>query len=146
MNDIIFGLLQAVLVALVTAIARYLIPGLIQSLKHGKYTLAAEIVESAVRAAEQIIRESGKGEEKYTMVLKIAHEILPRYGIRITDEQISVLIESAVQVINAESGNKIEMYAIPLGEADPDADKKEEDDSEDAGEDTADPVIITEIK
>lgn len=147
MNDIIFGLLQAILVAMVTAIARYLIPGLIQSLKHGKYALAAEIVESAVRAAEQMIRESGKGEEKYTMVLKIAHEILPRYGISITDEQISVLIESAVQVINAESGRAIEVPLIITGVEDIDDDNEMQvDDTEEEAEDTEDPVIVTEIK
>ena len=147
MNDIVFGLLQAVLVAMVTAIARYLIPGIIQSLRHGKYTLAAEIVESAVRAAEQMIRDSGKGEEKYTMVLKIAHEILPRYGIDITDEQISVLIESAVQIINAESGRAIEVPVIlaGVGEFDDDS-EKQDDDTEEEAEDTEEPVIITETK
>ena len=145
MNDILFGLLQAILVALVTVIARYLIPGIIQSLKHGKYSLAAEIIESAVRAAEQMIRETGKGDEKYTLVLKIAHEILPRYGIKITDEQISVLIESAVQIINSEAAcNTVEVPVILAGEEDPE-DETREDEHTDAAEDTEEPVIITEV-
>ena len=100
MNDILFMILQVVVSAAVAAISRYVIPLVISELRQSKHEYAAEIVMMAVRAAEQMIAAPGSGERKYAM----AFDIIKASGIKMTDEQIQLLIESAVQTMNAEKG------------------------------------------
>ena len=100
MNDILFDILQVVIIAAITALLRYLIPYFTQLLRAHNYTFAAEIVETLVRAAEQMILEHGAGSRKYELVVRKAREELEKYNIHLTDGQLDILIESAVQVIN----------------------------------------------
>ena len=104
MNDIIFTILEAVLTASILAAMRYLIPFLIQTLRSHNYNLAAEIVEDAVRAAEQTLAGRKRGAEKYEHVMELMQETLVKYGIQMSTEQIDQLIESAVQAMNQEGG------------------------------------------
>ena len=100
MNEILFNLFTAVAIAAVTAVVRYLIPYIITALKESKHELAANIALTAVRAVEQMIMAPGSGERKYAL----AFDLIKQSGLKLTDEQIQVLIEAAVQAMNAEKG------------------------------------------
>jgi LL-H family phage holin len=102
MNDILFNILQVLVVSAIAAILRYLIPLLIQTLRAHDYNFAANIVETAVRAAEQSFIGHGRGDEKYRYAVETIKSAFGKYNIKITDDQICQLIEAAVQTMNAE--------------------------------------------
>jgi len=102
MNDILFNILQVLVVSAIAAILRYLIPLLIQTLRAHDYNFAANIVETAVRAAEQSFIGHGRGDEKYRYAVETIKSTFGKYNIKITDDQICQLIEAAVQTMNAE--------------------------------------------
>ena len=99
MRDILFSLLEIALTVIITVVARYAIPLIKSILSESKNELWRTIAETAVRAAEQIIRERGAGERKF----ELAKQIIKEFGLKLTDEQIKILIEAAVQAMNAES-------------------------------------------
>lgn len=107
MNDILFGILQVFIISAVAAILRYCIPFLTGLLRSHNYNFAADIIETAVRAAEQTISGHGRGDEKFELVVKYVHEQIERYGIGITEEQVVQLIEAAVQTMNAETRKEV---------------------------------------
>lgn len=102
MNDILFNIIQVLVVSAIAAILRYLIPLLIQTLRAHDYNFAASIVETAVRAAEQSFIGHGRGDEKYRYAVETIKSAFGKYNIIITDDQICQLIEAAVQTMNAE--------------------------------------------
>ena len=99
MRDILFSLLEIALTVIITVVARYAIPLIKSILSESKNELWRTIAETAARAAEQIIRERGAGERKF----ELAKQIIKEFGLKLTDEQIKILIEAAVQAMNAES-------------------------------------------
>lgn len=96
MKDWIFTLLEIVVTVAVAIATRFLIPLLRSTIAESKNELWKTIAATAVRAAEQIIRERGAGERKF----ELAKQIIKDFGIKLTDEQIRILIEAAVQVMN----------------------------------------------
>ncbi len=101
MNDILFDIVRVLVAALFAAIARYLIPWLRTKLMGSKYTLAATIIENLVLCVEQTFGGGGNGPAKYDEVVNMAKRIFDDYGIDLTEEQISALIEAAVYSMNA---------------------------------------------
>ena len=99
MRDILFLLLEVALTVIITVVARYAVPLIRSILSESKNELWRTIAETAVRAAEQIIREQGAGERKF----ELAKQIIKEFGLKLTDEQIKILIEAAVQAMNAET-------------------------------------------
>jgi LL-H family phage holin len=84
------------------------IPYLKTRLESEQYSWAAEIIEHAVRAFEQTVSGSGLGEEKFQLVISYAKRELEKRGIKLTEEQITMLIEAAVQTMNCESLNVLD--------------------------------------
>lgn len=100
MDKIMLTIVEIVIIVAASLVTRYLIPNLIQTLRENKYNLAADIIETAVRAAEQIITGRHRGEEKYELVLSTVTKIFEKYGIKLDETEIEHLIEAAVQVMN----------------------------------------------
>lgn len=100
MNDILFEILNAVIIIAVIAVTRYLIPWIKAKTTGTQYEHIFKLVEDAVKAIEQTVTESGKGEEKKEEVMKYVRDQLNSMGIMITDEQLSTFIESAVYAMN----------------------------------------------
>lgn len=96
MKDWAFTILEIVFTVAITVATRFLIPLLRSTIEESKNELWKAIANTAVRAAEQIIRERGAGERKF----ELAKQIIRDFGIKLTDEQIRILIEAAVQVMN----------------------------------------------
>ena len=95
MNDLTFNILKIVVAVATVFVSAYVIPLLREKLHDSRYNRLLDMVEIAVRAAEQTIKGSGKGMEKKKEVENIIYAWLMEKGIEITPEQINQLIECA---------------------------------------------------
>ena len=102
MNDVTFNILKIVVTVATALISAYVIPLLKAKLQEAKYARLLEMVEIAVRAAEQTIKGSGMGNVKKDEVVKFVTEWMLDHGIHITQEQLDQLIEAAVFSMNRE--------------------------------------------
>lgn len=102
MNDILFSIMQAVIIGGIVALLRYVVPYFTRILREHDFNFAAELVETAVRAAEQTFIGHGRGDEKFEWVVQIMKSQFNKYEIKITDDQLIQLLEAAVQAMSAE--------------------------------------------
>lgn len=103
MNDITFIILKIVVAVATALISVYIIPLLRERLKDAKFQALFEMVEVAVRAAEQTIKGEGMGNVKKDEVIKFIMWWAFTHGVNITDEQLDNLIECAVYNLKQEA-------------------------------------------
>ena len=106
----IFNVLLAVITALVGIVVKQLIPYLkakhtetTAKLRQTKWSWTADIIDAAVRAVEQTAKGAIHGEDKKQAAMAYTKSVLQKSGITMSDEQISTLIEAAVQTMNAQA-------------------------------------------
>lgn len=99
MNELTFNILKIVVSVSAALISAYVIPLLKAKLAESKDRRLLEIVEIAVRAAEQTIG-SGHGSVKKDEVIEFVTCWMVQHGIQITNEQLDQLIEAAVFELN----------------------------------------------
>lgn len=102
MNELTFDILKIVVSVCAAIITVYAVPYLKTLKEDRRYAQILEMVEVAVRAAEQTIKGAGKGVEKKKEVENIIYAWLMEKGIEITPEQINQLIECAVYQLKQE--------------------------------------------
>ena len=102
MNELTFDLLKIVISICAAIITVYAVPYLKTLKEDRRYAQILDMVDVAVRAAEQTIKGSGKGMEKKKEVENIIYAWLLEKGIEITPEQINQLIECAVYQLKQE--------------------------------------------
>ena len=100
MNDLTFNILKIVVAVSTVFISVYVIPLLREKLNDSKYQRLLEMVEIAVRAAEQTINADGA--VKKDEVVKFVTQWMLAHGIAITQDQLDQLIECAVFNMNRE--------------------------------------------
>lgn len=100
--DLLFALIYGVVIWAIHTITKKVVPFIELKLSESKYGWAAEIISNAVRAYEQTVSGPGMGEDKFQLVMEFVNRELRKFGIKLSEEQITVLIESAVQAMNAE--------------------------------------------
>lgn len=100
MNDITFMILKLVISVATAIVTAYLIPFLKSQTKTRQQEEILQMVNIAVRAAEQSL---ANGKVKKTDVITFVTTWLEERGIKITDEQLDKLIEAAVYSMNNES-------------------------------------------
>lgn len=100
--DLLFALMYGVLIWGIRAVVKNVIPFVEAKLAETNYGWAAEIIANAVRAFEQTVSGSKRGEEKFELVMEFVNRELSKLGIKLSEEQITMLIEAAVQEMNAE--------------------------------------------
>lgn len=99
MNEITFDILKIVVSICAALITVYVVPYL-KTLKEDKrYASLIDMVEVAVKAAEQTIREPGQGDLKKAEVIAFVEAWMEDHGIKISPEQLDSLIECAVYQI-----------------------------------------------
>lgn len=102
MNDVLFKVLEIVIIIAITVIMRYVVPILkLKITSFGGDELWKFIVK-AVQSAEQTIKGAKKGTIKKEEVLSMVTAWANEHNIPITQEQLSSLIESAVYAMNSE--------------------------------------------
>lgn len=102
MNELTFNILKIVVSVVAALVSAFVIPLLKEKLADIKYQRLLEMVEIAVRAAEQTIKGSGHGAIKKDEVINYVTNWMLSHGIYITDEQLDQLIEAAVYAMNNE--------------------------------------------
>lgn len=103
MNDLTFNILKIIISVATVLISAYVIPLLKEKLNDSKYQRLLEMVEIAVRAAEQTIKGSGQGAIKKDEVTLFVTEWMRTHGIMITQDQLDQLIECAVYNLKLEA-------------------------------------------
>lgn len=95
MNDVTFIILKLVVSVCAALVTVYLIP-YIKTLREDKrYAQALDIVQTAVRAAEQTCKDD-TGEFKKSEVLSFVCQWLEKNGVKMEMSQLDRLIECAV--------------------------------------------------
>ena len=101
MNELTFNILKIVVSVVAALISAFVIPLLKEKLADIKYQRLMEMVEIAVKAAEQTIG-AGQGHVKKDEVIAFVTSWMVAHGILITEEQLDQLIEAAVYNMNNE--------------------------------------------
>lgn len=102
MNDISFMVLKIVITILSTLITIYVIPLLKTKIQTSQYNYLLEIVDTAVRAAEQTIKTEKSGAVKKEKVIQYVTDWMNKHNVKISQEQLSEIIEWAVYTMNQE--------------------------------------------
>ena len=102
LTDLLVAIMCGVITWAVRTTVKQVIPFLEAKLKESQYSWAAEIISSAVRAYEQTVHGPGMGDTKFELVIEFVTRELNKHHIYLSDEQITVLIEAAVQAMNSE--------------------------------------------
>lgn len=101
MNDVLFTIVQVIVIICSILFVRFVIPLLKDKLNQKQYEQIKALVNDAVFAVEQLIG-AGKGSEKKEEVITFVMNYIAAKGINITRKQVDILIESAVFVMNRE--------------------------------------------
>ena len=97
MKDILYTILQLATMIIAAVIARYVIPWLKEKIGEQRLDEIAAWAVWAVDWAEQIIVTPGSGAQRKTMVMDFLMDIIEKKGVPLTEDQLEVLIESAVR-------------------------------------------------
>lgn len=100
MNELTFNILKIVVSVVAALVATYLVPYIKAKTAETKYERLLHVVATAVRAAEQTIKGSGKGSLKKEEVMSFVTSWMAQHGIGITEDQLDQLVESAVYSMN----------------------------------------------
>ena len=116
-NNLIYNILLALIVALIGIIMRTLFPYLkakkeeaTTAIRQTRWAWAADIIDAVVKAVEQTVEDGVHGEAKKDEATRLIMDFFRANHIDLTQEQISTLIETAVQELNA---NTIEVTELP---------------------------------
>ena len=97
MDERIFDLILAIIPVLGVILTSFIIPYFKEQIGNEKLNKYQEWANMAVKAAEMLFTESGMGAEKKEYVVKFLTEQFNKNKVVITEEQMNILIESAVK-------------------------------------------------
>jgi LL-H family phage holin len=101
MNEILFYFIQLIIAMVVLLATKYAIPYLKEKIGTEQLLVAEKWAKYAVLTAQQTLTAS-TGAEKKTYVTDFLKELLMSKNISLTDEQLNILIESAVKAMKME--------------------------------------------
>ena len=102
MDDRLFQIILAVVPVLCTILTAYIVPYIKAKIGTEKLSKYEYWVNIAVKAAEMIWTETGHGTDKKQYVVEFMNNMFNSKKIVITEEQINLLIESAVKNMKIE--------------------------------------------
>lgn len=102
MEDITLMILKVVVSVCAALITVYVVPYLKTLRQDKRYASLMDMVEVAVKAAEQTIKEPGQGDYKKAEVIAFVSDWMNEHGIKITQDELSQLIECAVYQMKQE--------------------------------------------
>lgn len=97
MNDKVFEVILTLIPVLGAIITYFIVPYIKANVDSTKLAQYKEWANLAVKTAEMIWKESGYGEDKKAYVVKFLADMFNSKKVVITEEQMNVLIESAVK-------------------------------------------------
>lgn len=102
MDEMTFLIMRVVVSVVGVIVAYYLVPLLKQAIEKAEDEKLADFIRAAVYAAQQTMKGES-GEKRKEWVLEMVSDWLTSHKIKITAEQISLLIESAVLAMKIET-------------------------------------------
>lgn len=102
MDEIIAKVIELVIAVLCIVISRYVVPYVKGLVGEKKFVQIKEWIVVFVTAAEQLYAGDKRGEEKCEYVIKLATEKAKDIGIKITEEQLRAMLESALLELKAD--------------------------------------------
>lgn len=105
MDQRIFDLIIAIIPVLGVILTSFIIPYFKEQIGNEKLNKYQEWANMAVKAAEMLFTESGMGKEKKEYVVKFLTEQFNKNKVVITEEQMNILIESAVKMMKETENN-----------------------------------------
>lgn len=97
MDNRLFEVILALIPVLGAIITYFIIPYIRTNMDSARLAQYKEWATLAVKSAEMLWRETGHGEDKKTYVVNFLTDMFNSRKIAITEEQMNVLIESAVK-------------------------------------------------
>ena len=97
MDEVLFKIIFALLSILCTILTGVVAPYIKEKLGNEKLAKYEEWATLAVQCAEMIFKEQGMGADKKEYVINFLNEMFNKNKIVITEEQLEILIESAVK-------------------------------------------------
>lgn len=120
-KDIIMQALKLVIMVVTLIITRYVIPYLKAKTDAEKLDKVLKYVREGVRAAEQIFdQQDSRTKKKY--VMHYVSRILDQMSIPLAEEELELLVEAAVQTMNAEG-----CLVLPAEELEDDSNEEEDE-------------------
>lgn len=105
MNDLLFNLLKVAIIAAIVLIEAVLVPWIKSKTAGTNLAAIIMLIQEAVNGAEQSVKGEGMGQIKKAQVTKLITEYCAAHKIKLSEDQISELIEAAVYTMNAEKEN-----------------------------------------
>lgn len=103
MDKITFAIMKIVVSVCVALITAYAVPYIKELREDEAYSRILDIIDVAVRAAEQVIRGQGQGSLKKAEVVKFVSEWMAKHGISLSEDHLDQLIECAVYEMKQEA-------------------------------------------
>ena len=103
MNEFLFEIISAVIPALCAVVTCLLVPCIKANIDSEKLSQYKEWTALAVKTAEMLWTETGHGEDKKSYVAAFLNDMFNSRKTVITEEQLNILIESAVRELNKNS-------------------------------------------
>ena len=97
MNENLFNVILTLIPVIGAIITYFIVPFIKTSVSEKQLAQYKEWARLAVKTAEMLWKESGCGEDKKDYVVKFLNDMFNKNKIVITEEQINILIESAVK-------------------------------------------------
>lgn len=104
MNETLFEIILGVISVIMTILTSVLIPYIKEKIGNEKLAKYEYWVSVAVRSAEMIFNEKGMGGTKKEYVVNLLNEMLNKNKVVITEEQLNILVESAVRQMKIDEG------------------------------------------
>lgn len=100
MNEALFKIIVGLIPVLATIVTGFIVPLIKSKISAEQLSTIVKWVTYAVCAAEMIFKEEKQGMTKKQYVIDFSNKLFNSKKIVITEEQINVLIESAVKELN----------------------------------------------
>ena len=97
MNENLFNIILTIIPVIGAIITYFVIPFIKSSVSEKQLAQYKEWAKLAVKTAEMLWRETGHGEDKKAYVINFLNDMFNKNKVVITEEQINILIESAVK-------------------------------------------------
>ena len=106
MNENLFNVIISLIPVLGTIITSFLIPCIRVHINTARLSQYKEWAMLAVKAADMLWKETGHGSDKKAYAVEFLNNLFNTKKTTITEEQLNVLIESAVKEMK-EAGDKL---------------------------------------
>lgn len=97
MNENLFNVILTGIPVIGAIITYFIVPFIKSSISEKQLAQYKEWTVLAVKCAELVFKESGRGEDKKTYVVNFLNDMFNKNKVVITEEQINILIEAAVK-------------------------------------------------